>query len=211
MRVSKEKAAQNRERILASAARLFRERGIGATGVDSITEDAGLTHGGLYSQFGSKEAIAAEAVRFALARGKRVWQRALERNPGKRALPAIVDGYLSRAHRDAPGTGCVVAALGTDIARQPRRVRQVFTREIKDDLEFLARLMPSDNRSRSYEDAIGAFASMAGALILARAVNDEALSDLILKSTAKQVIGRRKVRKSGRRTGRRVTAVVKES
>ena len=72
MRVSKEKAAQNRERILTSAARLFREHGIGATGVDSITEDAGLTHGGLYSQFGSKEAIAAEAVRFALARGKRV-------------------------------------------------------------------------------------------------------------------------------------------
>ena len=142
MRVSKEKAAQNRERILTSAARLFREHGIGATGVDAITEDAGLTHGGLYSQFGSKEAIAAEAIRFALARGKRVWQRALERNPGKRALPAIVDGYLSRAHRDAPGNGCVVAALGTDIARQPRRVRQAFTREIKDDLEFLSRLMP---------------------------------------------------------------------
>ena len=146
MRVSKEKAAQNRERILTSAARLFREHGIGATGVDAITEDAGLTHGGLYSQFGSKEVIAAEAIRFALARGKRVWQRALERNPGKRALPAIVDGYLSRAHRDAPGTGCVVAALGTDIARQPRRVRQAFTREIKDDLEFLSRLMPRRRR-----------------------------------------------------------------
>ena len=69
MRVSKEKAAQNRERILTSAARLFREHGIAATGVDSITEDAGLTHGGLYSHFESKEAIAAEAIRFALARG----------------------------------------------------------------------------------------------------------------------------------------------
>ncbi len=199
MRVSKEKAAQNRERILTSAARLFREHGIGATGVDSITEDAGLTHGGLYSQFGSKEAIAAEAVRFALARGKRVWQRALERNPGKRALPAIVESYLSRAHRDAPGTGCVVAALGTDIARQPRRVRQAFTWEIKDDLEFLSRLMPDDGHERSYEDAIVAFASMAGALILARAVSDEALSDLILRSTAKRVIQRGKVRAAARR------------
>ena len=69
MRVSKEKAAHNRERILTSAARLFREHGISATGVDAITEDAGLTHGGLYSQFGSKEVIAAEAIRFALARG----------------------------------------------------------------------------------------------------------------------------------------------
>jgi TetR/AcrR family transcriptional repressor of nem operon len=200
MRVSKEKAAQNRERILTSAARLFREHGIAATGVDSITEDAGLTHGGLYSQFGSKEAIAAEAIRFALARSKRVWRRALERNPGKRALPAIVEGYLSRAHRDAPGNGCVVAALGTDIARQPRRVRQAFTREIKDDLEFLSRLMPDDDHTRSYEDAIVAFASMAGALILARAVNDEELSDLILKSTARRVIKRAKVRATARRS-----------
>jgi len=198
MRVSKEKAAQNRERILTSAARLFRLHGIGATGVDAITEDAGLTHGGLYSQFGSKEAIAAEAIGFALARSKRNWQRALERNPGKRALPAIVDGYLSRAHRDAPGTGCVVAALGTDIARQPRRVREAFTREIKDDLEFLSQLMPNVDHSRSYEDAIVAFASMAGALILARAVNDEQLSDLILKSTAKRVTKRGKLRAASR-------------
>jgi TetR/AcrR family transcriptional regulator, transcriptional repressor for nem operon len=192
MRVSKEKAAQNRDRILNSAARLFRERGIGATGVDSITKDAGLTHGGLYSQFGSKEAIATEAIRFALARSKRVWARALERNPGEGALPAIVDGYLSRAHRDAPGTGCVVAALGPDIARQPRRVRQAFTREIKDDLEFLSKLMP-------HEDAIAAFAAMVGALVLARAVSDEDLSDSILKSTANRVLKRG----GGRTTGPR--------
>jgi TetR/AcrR family transcriptional regulator, transcriptional repressor for nem operon len=200
MRVSKLKAAQNRDRILASAARLFRERGISATGVDAITEDAGLTHGGLYSQFGSKEAIATEAIQFALARSKRVWQRALERNPGMRALPAIVDGYLSHAHRDAPGNGCVVAALGTDIARQPRRVRQAFTREIKDDLEFLSRLMPDDGGEDRFEDAIVTFASMAGALILARAVNDEELSDLILKSTAKRVIKRGKSRAAVRRS-----------
>jgi len=208
MRVSKEQAAQNRERILTSAARLFREHGIAATGVDSITEDAGLTHGGLYSQFGSKEAIAAEAIGFALARGKRVWQRALERNPGRRALPAIVDGYLSPAHRDAPGNGCVVAALATDIARQPRRVRQAFTREIKDDLEFLSRLMPNGDNSSSYEDAIVAFASMAGALILARAVSDDELSNLILKSTAKRVIKRAKVRKPVRSSR---TATAKEN
>ena len=200
MRVSKEKAAHNRERILTSAARLFREHGISATGVDAITEDAGLTHGGLYSQFGSKEVIAAEAIRFALARGKRVWQRALERNPGMSALPAIVDGYLSRAHRDAPGTGCVLAALGPDIARQPRRVRQAFTKEIKDDLEFLSRLMPDDGKEDRYEDAIATFASMAGALILARAVSDEELSDLILKSTAKRVIKRAKPRRAVRRS-----------
>src|SRR5229473_1247839 len=138
MRVSKEKAAQNRERILTSAARLFREQGIGATGVDSITEDAGLTHGGLYSQFGSKEAIAAEAVRVALAKSQHLWQVLAERNGGKKVLPAIVAQYLSAAHRDSAGRGCVVAALGSEIARQPRAVRDAFTREFKHSLEFLA-------------------------------------------------------------------------
>jgi TetR/AcrR family transcriptional regulator, transcriptional repressor for nem operon len=198
MRVSKQKAAENRERILASAARLFRERGIGATGVDAITEHAGLTHGGLYSQFGSKEAIAAEAIRFALGRAQRVWKRAVERNRGGSALPAIVESYLSQAHRDSPGNGCVVAALGTDIARQPRRVRQAFTLQLKDDLDFLARQMPNSGSSDRFEEAVTAFASMAGALILARAVNDEAFSDLILKATAKRVIKNAKVRAAKR-------------
>ena len=138
MRVSKEKAAQNRENILTSAARLFREHGIGATGVDSITEDAGLTHGGLYSQFGSKEAIAAEAVRLALANSQHLWQRLAERKDGKKVFPTIVAQYLSAAHRDAAGRGCVIAALGSEIARQPRRVRDSFTREFKNSLDFLA-------------------------------------------------------------------------
>ena len=96
MRVSKEKAAQNRERILTSAARLFREQGIGATGVDAITEDAGLTHGGLYSQFGSKEAIAAEAIGFALARSRRSGGRLDRDRQGAR------DRHRDRRHCDPP-------------------------------------------------------------------------------------------------------------
>ena len=187
MRVSKEKAARNREEILISAARLFREHGIGATGVDSITEDAGLTHGGLYSQFGSKQAIVAEAIRYALARSKRGWQRAAQAKPAEKALSDIVNAYLSRAHRDSPGHGCLVAALSGDIARQPRVVRRAFTRELKDLLELLAGLMADDASSRRYENAIAAFACMVGAMILARAVSDEALSSRILKSAAKQV------------------------
>ena len=203
MRVSKEKAAQNRERILTSAARLFRERGIGATGVDSITEDAGLTHGGLYSQFESKEAIAAEAVRLALAKSQHLWQVLAERNSGKKVLPAIVAQYLSPAHRDSAGRGCVVAALGSEIARQPRTVRDSFTREFRNSLEFLTELMREDDPTAGREDAICAFVSMVGGLILARAVSDESLSDQILKSTAKRVAGGASKR---RRNTRRVRA-----
>ena len=154
MRVSKEKAARNREQILISAARLFRERGIDATGVDSITEAAGLTHGGLYSHFGSKQSIVAEAVRFALARSRRVWRRAAQGKPEEKALSDILAYYLSRTHRDAHGQGCLVAALSCDIARQPPAVRKAFTVELKEVFEFLGGLMPEGTSARRHEEAI---------------------------------------------------------
>jgi TetR/AcrR family transcriptional repressor of nem operon len=188
MRVSKEQAAQNHRNIVTAASRLFRERGINATGVDAITEDAGLTHGAVYSQFGSKEAIAAEAMREALAGSRRLWRRLLERNGRGKAFPAIVARYLSRDHRDSTGTGCVVAALGSEIAKQPGRVRDAFTAELEQALDFIAGLMPRTSSRSRYEDAIAAFAIMAGALILARAVSDERLSNRILDTTAKRVM-----------------------
>jgi TetR/AcrR family transcriptional repressor of nem operon len=188
MRVSKEKAAQNRQNILTTATRLFRERGIRATGVDAITAEAGLTHGAVYSQFGSKEAIAAEAMREAMAGSRRIWQRLLERNGPGKVFPAIVAGYLSRDHRDSAGRGCLVAALGSEIAKQPERVRDAFTTELAEELDFLAGLMPRTGEAHSDDDAIAAFAAMAGGLILARAVSDEGLSNRILEATAKRVI-----------------------
>jgi TetR/AcrR family transcriptional regulator, transcriptional repressor for nem operon len=200
MWVSKEQTAQNRQHILTAATRLFLEHGIHATGVDTITKEAGLTHGSLYSQFGSKEAIAAEAIRVAVARSKHLWQRAVERKPGRDAFRRFVARYLSREHRDEPGQGCVVAALGADIARQPHSVREAFTKEMESVFELLARLMPGDDAPHRYDDAIAVYAGMVGALILARAVNDESLSQRILKGMAKRVgdlaIGRKRARSS---------------
>jgi TetR/AcrR family transcriptional repressor of nem operon len=188
MRVSKEQAVENRRKIVTAAARLFRERGIGATGVDAISKDAGLTHGAVYSQFGSKDAIAAEALREAMAESDRLWRRSLEREGPANAFPAIVAQYLSRDHRDSAGGGCVAAALGSEIARQPELVRETFTAQLKDLAELLAGVMPRTSGSRGYDDAIVAFASMAGALILARAVSDENLSNRILRATARHVV-----------------------
>src|SRR5262245_9219070 len=166
MRVSKEKAAQNRLQILTAAARLFRENGIRATGVDSISRSARLTHGAFYSQFESKEALAAEAIRLALSRWRRVWQRAAHCKRSSEAFRSIVTGYLSPEHRDSPGRGCIVAALGPSIARQPRKVREAFTGELKDAVDLLAALVPGNDPSRRREDALAAFACMIGALIL---------------------------------------------
>jgi len=202
MRVTKEQAAQNRQHILTAATQLFREHGIHATGVDAITKEAGLTHGSLYSQFGSKEAIAAAAVRFAVKRSQHLWQRAAERQRGTKAFRSIVERYLSRKHRDEPGQGCVIAALATDIARQPHSVRDAFTEELAGVFDLLAQLVHGDDSSRRYDDAIAAFAGMTGALVLARAVNDETLSERILQATAKRVAQPAKVRGSTRPTRR---------
>jgi TetR/AcrR family transcriptional regulator, transcriptional repressor for nem operon len=188
MRVSREQATQNRQKILAAATRLFRERGISATGVDAISEDAGLTHGAIYSQFGSKEAIVAEAMREAQAGSRLLWRRLADRNGPRQAFAAIVAQYLSPAHRDAVGRGCIVASLGSEIAKQPERVRDSFTAELKEGLEYLADVMKGDDPSHQGDEAIEAFATMAGALMLARAVSDETLSRRILEVTARRVI-----------------------
>ena len=188
MRVSKEKAEENRQQILTAAARLFRERGVSATGVDAIAEDAGLTHGAVYSQFGSKDAIVTEAIRLTLRSAHHLWQRIADRKGSGRAFAAIVNQYLSRNHRDDAGHGCVLAALGSEIARQSDDLRDTLTEELTRSLEFLAGLLQSEDRSRSYDDAIVAFAAMVGALMIARAVNDETLSDHILKTTAKRLV-----------------------
>ena len=120
MRVTKEKAAENRERILKAASRLIRERGISGAGVDALAEAAGMTHGSLYSQFGSKERLVEEALEYAIAvSGKTTAEAA--------TLDRYISGYLSSEHRDKPGQGCPLAALVCEMPRQSSGVREKFT------------------------------------------------------------------------------------
>ena len=171
MRVSKEKAAENRERILTAAARLFRERGLSGVGVDALSEAAGLTHGGLYSQFGSKERLAAEALHHAVA-------ASAARLGGMASLADYAARYLSAEHRDRPGRGCALAALACEMPRQGAGVRHGFTAGVRGMAARLARLMPEGPRRD--EAGLAAAATMIGALVLARAVDDPGLSDRIL-------------------------------
>jgi TetR/AcrR family transcriptional regulator, transcriptional repressor for nem operon len=198
MRVSKEKAAEHRQQILSSAARLFREHGIETTGVDSITRGADLTHGAVYSQFGSKQAITIETIRLALDDSKRAWLQAATKRGRRNIFTAVVDSYLSARHRDAPGTGCLVAALGAELSRQSKSIRDAFTEEFKKAWEFLTVLTASDNSATSGDDTLAAFAAMAGALMLARAVTDPCLSDRGLQATANWIEGRARPRRSTR-------------
>src|SRR5947209_6318156 len=155
MRVSKKQAAENRERILKAASRLMRERGISSVGVDALTEAAGLTHGSLYSQFGSKERLAAAAVEHALAGS------ALARIPeegGPEVLAGIIERYLSPAHRDTPGQGCTFAALGCEMPRQGSTLRKVFTEGLRARMARLAALLPGRRREEQEDRALALLA-----------------------------------------------------
>jgi TetR/AcrR family transcriptional regulator, transcriptional repressor for nem operon len=181
MRVSKEKAAENRDRILKAASRLMRERGIAGVGVDALTEAAGMTHGSVYSQFGSKERLVEEAIADAIAaKGQDV--------RGGATLGDYVSDYLSAAHRDQPGSGCPFAALGCEISRQSQGARERFTAGVRGVAGWLSGRMDSGIKQRQRDDeALATLAALVGALVLARAVSDPKLSDDILRSTRKRL------------------------
>ena len=183
MRVSKEQAAENRERILKTASRLMRERGISGVGVDALAEAAGMTHGSLYSQFGSKERLVEEAVAHAIAvKGQEV--------PEVFALSDYVSEYLSEAHRDVPGSGCPIAALCCEMPHQGKGVRERFTAGVRGMIGQLSGRMGSALKQRQREEkALATVASLVGALVLARAVSDPELSDDILRATKNRLHG----------------------
>ena len=176
MRVSKEKAAQNRERILREASRLMRERGISGAGVDALTEAAGMTHGSLYSQFGSKERLVEEALEHVIAAKD-------QEMSGVSTLRRYVSDYLSAEHRDNPGRGCPMAALVCEMPRQSQSVRERFTSGLRGMIRQLSGRMKSGLKQRQRdEEALATIAALVGALVLARAVDDPKLSDDILRA-----------------------------
>jgi TetR/AcrR family transcriptional repressor of nem operon len=173
MRVSREKAAENRERIVEAASRLFREKGFDGAGVDAIMHAAGLTHGGFYGHFGSKDDLAAEAV-------TRAFGRSAEKQSRYATLSDLVSGYLSERHCADRANGCAIAALGADMARQSEGVRRGLTAYVRAQLDHFTRLLRNGTRASRRRGAIATLAGMVGALTLARAVDDPALSKEIL-------------------------------
>jgi TetR/AcrR family transcriptional repressor of nem operon len=179
MKVSREAAVQTRQRILESAGELFREKGFDGIGVADIMKQAGLTHGGFYGHFASKDDLAASVVATALPGNSRLWEADPARD-GTSRLAAFVAGYLSSKHRDHPGSGCALAALGGDVAREPLAVREAFTGAVRDKLAKLAEMLPGRSQAAVRRKALATMAGVVGALTLARAVADPALSDEFL-------------------------------
>ncbi len=186
MKVTREQAALNRDRVLDVAGRLFRERGFDGIGVADLMKSAGLTHGGFYGQFGSKEELMAEACSRSFDSAVQTWTQ-VAANADANPLASVTRAYLSRRHRDNPGEGCVMAALGADATRQGSGLRHAVTEGTRRLLDLFASFAPGRSQAVKRERAVVAYASMVGALILARAVDDATLSDEILKTVAKSL------------------------
>jgi TetR/AcrR family transcriptional repressor of nem operon len=187
MRVSREKFAANRERILEVAGALFREKGFDGIGLADIMKEAGLTHGGFYGHFASKDALAAEASRAVLGRSRRKWRRVVDHAAGD-PLPALVHHYLSAAQRDAPGRSCMFPSLGAEAARQGAEVKSAFTEGMENLVAILAGIAPGRSAAARRKRALAMFSTMVGAMLLARAVDRDTLSDEILAAAASEIL-----------------------
>lgn len=178
MKITKERAAENRQALVAAASKLIRERGIDGVGVADISKEAGLTHGALYAHFASKDALAAEALNHALTRQERYLARARE---GSLTLPLLIDGYLSPRERDNVAGGCALAASASDIGRQEAGVAGAFVCGYEGLADIVAAASAEGlDRPR----ALAIAAAMIGGLAVARATKktDPALSEEVMES-----------------------------
>lgn len=180
MRVTREQMQANRGRILDAAGRLFREKGFEAVSVAEVMKAAGLTHGGFYGHFESKDDLIAQAITHIFGAGPQ----------GPEDLAAYLDAYLSPRHRDSIAKGCPTAALIADVRRQTPAARLAMTVGLESQIAHIASAIAATETPNARRAAIGAWASLVGALVLARTVEDPALSDEILHETREWISDR---------------------
>jgi TetR/AcrR family transcriptional repressor of nem operon len=186
MRYSETHKQETRRKVVRAAAAAVRAKGPDAMGVAEIMAEAGLTHGGFYAHFPSKEALVAAAVEEAFAQSRRHFARVSEGMSPREALGAFIDAYVSLDHRDHPQRGCPVSALANDLPRQGPLVRKAFDSGVQAMVDRLQAWLPGEDRSL----ASSIVAEMAGAVALARAVSDESLAGELLAASRSRIRAR---------------------
>ncbi|PZA13990.1 TetR/AcrR family transcriptional regulator [Rhodopseudomonas palustris] len=180
MRYSKEHKQETHDRIVRRASVKLREKGAHGIGVADLMKDAGLTHGGFYAHFASREALVIEAFSYAMDRSTERWRKLAAELPPEQRLAALVDGYLSAGHRDDPGRGCAVPALAAEIARESPKTRKAFAAKLDDMIAMIAGEYVDAPPKTARKRAMATLATMMGTLVLARIAGSGALSDEIL-------------------------------
>jgi TetR/AcrR family transcriptional regulator, transcriptional repressor for nem operon len=190
MRKSKQDARETRERIVKTAGEEFRKRGIGETSLADLMAAAGLTHGGFYRHFDSKDQLVAEACAEAVEAMRRKIVAAVAANPDRSVLETLAAIYLSPEHRDHPAEGCAVAALGSEIAHYDIQARTAATAGFLNLVEILADQFAGMPPEVAKSRAMAAVATMVGALMISRITPDPELSAAILNSATEELTSR---------------------
>jgi TetR/AcrR family transcriptional repressor of nem operon len=190
MRYSKEHKRETHARIVRKASVRLRERGAHGIGVADLMKDAGLTHGGFYAHFDSREALVIEAFAYAMDRSTDIWRKVAEQTPADKRLATIVRSYLTPVHRDDPGHGCAVPTLGAEIARESPKTRKAFAAKLEQMIDLLAAQIPDVPRKAARKQAMAALGTMMGTLVLARVAGNGDFSDEILGAGRDAVLDR---------------------
>lgn len=186
MKVSREQAAENRGKILTAAAKLFRQYGFEGISVADLMKKAGLTHGGFYGHFSSKEELMAQACTQAFGETLKTWNAARDSghpNP----IGEFAKTYLTSRHRDLPGSGCAAAALAVDASRQGAQVREALTAGVRDHVDVIAQMSAGKTAAARRDKALATYAAFIGALVMSRAVDDAKLSEDFLRAVRESV------------------------
>ena len=190
MRYSKEHKQETHTRIVKKAAVLLREKGAHGIGVADLMKEAGLTHGGFYAHFDSREALVIEAFAYAMDRSMEHWRKTAERIPLDKRLSTIVDTYLTPIHRDDPGHGCAVPTLGAEIARESPKTRKAFAAKLEQMIDMMAEQIPDASGKAARKRAAATLATMMGTLVLSRIAGSGEFSDEILAAGREAALGR---------------------
>ena len=180
MRYSKDHKAETHERIVKNASVRLREGGAASLGVADLMKEAGLTHGGFYAHFASRDALISEAFAHAMQQTTGRWRRRAEQAPEGKRLASIVNGYMSTEHRDDAGNGCALPSLGVEAARANPKIRKAFVNKLEEMIEVIAEQFSDLPPKAARREAIAVISTMMGAMILARTAGAGEFSDEIL-------------------------------
>ena len=206
MRYSREHKLETHARIVRKASVRLRQKGAHGVGVADLMKEAGLTHGGFYAHFNSRDDLVIEAFTHAMDRSTERWRKLAGQTSREKRFAMIVDSYLTSLHRDDPGRGCAIPTLGAEIARESSRTRRVFAGRLDQMIDMLADQIPGLPRKAARKRAMAAMATMIGTLVMARVAGSGEFSDEILGAGREALLGRAKSPKPGKSASRRAVA-----
>ncbi len=183
MRYPPKETAEKHIKILEESARLYKERGFHGVSVSEIMKATGLTHGPFYNHFDSKEDLMAECIAYT---GNQALENLSKIKQSKDKTESYIDFYLSKEHRDGPGEGCLIAALGSQIRNEPK-VRKSFTNYFRNAIDKMSDNFSWSKKTNLREDAIFMLSSLVGAMVIARSIDEEELSIEILETIKKRI------------------------